>query len=77
APGNIIQLGFDCSNIFPYFFNTLTSNRYVPIGNRNLWFSNFINQTGGVGVGGQPTTAGGGITSKTSIGAAGWRNWIL
>ncbi|MFN7913141.1 MAG: tail fiber domain-containing protein, partial [Bacteroidota bacterium] len=59
APGNIIQLGFDCSNIFPYFFNTLTSNRYVPIGNRNLWFSNFINQTGGVGIGGQPTTAGG------------------
>lgn len=57
-----LQLGVPCSttggapNLAGIFATSLTSDRVVFNGNQNFWFASINNQTGGVGVGGQPAS---------------------
>ncbi len=60
ASGDIIyaipQFGYPCSNPLGVFFTGFTQDRSVFNGNFNFWFSSLNNQSGGVGVGGQPAS---------------------
>lgn len=52
------QLGAPCSNLADVIANGLTTSRMVYLANNNMWFANGNFETGGVGVGGQPTPGG-------------------
>ena len=52
------QLGGACNSLAQIVASVLTTDRVVPIANFNFWFANGNNQTGGLGVGGQPASTG-------------------
>lgn len=54
--GNI-QLGVACNNIQGIFANQFTTDRVVTNRNFNFWIASGNNETGGVGIGGQPASA--------------------
>jgi hypothetical protein len=54
--GGTFQLGAPCNNPAGFAAATFTTNRTVLLINNNLWFTTFNNNTGGVGVGGQPAS---------------------
>jgi hypothetical protein len=57
--GPAIQLGVACNQLLVGTLlsqASLTTSRMVFLQNNSFWFANFLNQTGGVGFGGQPAS---------------------
>ncbi|MGQ0827312.1 MAG: tail fiber domain-containing protein [Bacteroidota bacterium] len=50
----VIQLGVACSNIGGLLANSFTVDRAIANRNQNFWIASLNNETGGVGIGGQP-----------------------
>jgi hypothetical protein len=72
--GGMLQLGAPCSNPTQVIFNGFTTDRAVFNGNQSFWFASGNTQTGGVGIGGQPSTTafcGTGNTFEVSANARG------
>lgn len=71
--GGVAQLGVPCNiggvpNLTNIFANQLTTDRVIANRNQNFWIASFNNETGGVGIGGQPigTFCGTGNTFEVS-----------
>jgi hypothetical protein len=56
--GSIVQLGGACNNGPQLNASALNTDRAVIINNNTFWFADGNNQTGGVGIGGQPASTG-------------------
>lgn len=56
--GGAVQLGAPCNSLFPILTSAFTSSRVVYLNGNSFWMFSLAAQSGGVGFGAQPASAG-------------------